>query len=316
MISQITNFRGVVMQKKVTVIGGLNMDIKAKSKNNLVAGDSNPSDIEISAGGVGRNIAHNLALLGLETTLLSAAGCDSESHSIIAQTAEAGVNMKHLLISSCKKTGKYIAILDAQGEMAMAVSDMDILEELDTAYLNSKLDIIKTSDFIVCDANLSMMCLQFIIETCRTNHIPLCIDPVSAAKAVKLQGLLQGIDILTPNGMELQVLTGIQSNVEKASQELVGMGVKNVIATLGAEGLCHTDINKSTRYSSIANSIVDVTGAGDSLTAGLIYGLLTYENFHMACLCGLAAAAITLSSKETVSRNINRTEILKLINKL
>jgi pseudouridine kinase len=304
------------MHKKVTVIGGLNMDIKAKSKKNLVAGDSNPSDIEISAGGVGRNIAHNLALLGVQTTLLSAAGSDSESHSIIAQTAEAGVNMEHLLISSQKKTGKYIAILDSQGEMAMAVSDMDILEELDTAYLDSKLDIIRTSDFVICDTNLSTMCLQFIKETCKADRIPLCIDPVSAAKAVKLQGSLEGIDILTPNGMELQVLTGIQDDVEKASQELIKMGVKNVIATLGAEGLCHTNINKSTRYSSIAKNIVDVTGAGDSLTAGLIYGLLVYERFDMACLCGLAAAAITLSSKETVSNNINATEILKLINKL
>jgi pseudouridine kinase len=200
--------------------------------------------------------------------------------------------------------------------MVMAVSDMDILEELDTAYLDSKLDIIRTSDLVICDANLSTPCLQFIIETCKADRISLCIDPVSAAKAVKLQGLLEGIDILTPNNMELQVLTGIQDNVEKASQELIRMGVKNVITTLGAEGLCHTDKNKSTHYSSIAKNIVDVTSAGDSLTAGLVYGLLVYERFDMACLCGLAAAAMTLSSKETVSNHLNAAEILILINKL
>lgn len=304
------------MQKQVTVIGGLNMDIKAKSKKNLVIGDSNPSDIEITPGGVGRNIAHNLALLGIQSTLLSAAGNDSESHSVIAQTTQAGVNMEHLLISSHQKTGKYIAILDSQGEMAMAVSDMDILEELDTAYLESKLEIIKNSHFVVCDANISTDCLKFVIETCKINNIPLCIDPVSAAKAVKLQGLLEGIYILTPNVLELHVLTGIENNVEKASEELTKLGVKNVIATLGPLGLCHTDIKKSTYFPSIAKSIVDVTGAGDSLTAGLIYGLLTYENFQMACLCGSAAAAITLSSKETVSSKINVTEVTKLIHKL
>jgi pseudouridine kinase len=303
------------MQKQVTVIGGLNMDIKAKSKNNLLPGDSNPSDIEISAGGVGRNIAHNLALLGVETFFLSVAGNDLESHSVITQTAQAGVNMEHLLISSHKKTGKYIAILDSQGEMAMAVSDMSILEELDTAYLESKLEIIKNSHFVVCDANISIDCLKFIIETCKIYNIPLCIDPVSAAKAVKLQGLLEGIYILTPNALELHVLTGIENNVEQASAEIIKLGVKNVIATLGPLGLCHTDKNKSTRYPSIAKNILDVTGAGDSLTAGLIYGLLEYENFQMGCLCGLAAAAITLSSKETVSNKINVTEVTKLIHK-
>lgn len=200
--------------------------------------------------------------------------------------------------------------------MVMAVSDMDILEELDTAYLESKLEIIKNSHFVVCDTNISTDCLKFVIEICKKNNIPLCIDPVSAAKAVKLQGLLDGIYILTPNALELQVLTGIENNVEKASEELTRLGVENVIATLGPLGLCHTDINKSTRFPSIAKSIVDVTGAGDSLTAGLIYGLLEYESFQMASLCGLAAAAITLSSKETVSSKINVTEVTKLIHKL
>lgn len=303
------------MKKQVTVIGGLNMDIKAKSKINLVAGDSNPSDIEISAGGVGRNIAHNLALLDIQSILLSAVGDDVESQAVIAQTADAGVNMEHLLISSHKKTGKYIAILNSQGEMAMAVSDMAILEELDTAYLKSKLDLLKSSQFVVCDTNISIDCLKFIIDSCKEHSIPLCIDPVSAAKAVKLQGLLEGIDILTPNSLELQVLTGIENNVEKASEALIQLGVKNVVTTLGPLGLCHTDKNKSTYFPSIAKSVVDVTGAGDSLTAGLIYGLLEYESFETACLCGTAAAAITLSSKETVSNKINKTEVIKLIHK-
>lgn len=303
------------MQKKVTVIGGLNMDIKAKSKNYLLAGDSNPSNIEISAGGVGRNIAHNFALLGVNTTLLSAAGSDSESHSIIMQTAQTGVNTEHLLISNSKKTGKYIAILDAQGEMALAVSDMEILDELDIKYLQSKLDIIKSSSFVICDTNLSSECLKYIIDICKSSSIPICIDPVSAAKAVKLIGLLDGIDILTPNRMELEILTGVKNDVEKASHELTKLGVKNIVATLGADGLCHTDKNKSTYYSSIAKSIVDVTGAGDSLTAGLVYGLLEFQNYHTACLCGLAAASITLSSKETVNSSINAAEITKLIHR-
>jgi pseudouridine kinase len=308
--------RNIRMKTQVTVIGGLNMDIKAKSKKDLVSGDSNPSDIEISAGGVGRNIAHNLALLDLQSILLSAVGDDIESHSVIAQTAQAGVNMEHLMISNLKKTGKYIAILDSQGEMSMAVSDMGILEVLDTDYLESKLELIKSSQFVVCDTNVSVDCLKFIIESCKIYNIPLCIDPVSAAKAIKLKGLLEGIDILTPNALELQVLTGIENNVEKASKELIHLGVKNVIATLGPKGLCHTDKNKSTYFPSIAKSIVDVTGAGDSLTAGLIYGLLEFKSFELACLCGSAAAAITLSSKETVNSKINKAEITKLIHKL
>jgi pseudouridine kinase len=152
------------MDKRVTVIGGINMDIKAKAKNPLIAGDSNPSAIEVSAGGVGRNIAHNLALLGVNTTLLSAAGNDSEGSGIIRQTAAAGVVMDKLHISETGKTGKYIAILDDNGEMAMAVSDMDIFEDLTPEYLKSNLETITSSDFIVCDTNLSRDSLEYIFD--------------------------------------------------------------------------------------------------------------------------------------------------------
>lgn len=291
----------------------MNMDIKAKSKNKLLAGDSNPSIIEISAGGVGRNIAHNLALLGVQTTLLSAAGRDSESSAVIRQTADAGVITEHILLSESKKIGKYIAILDAQGEMAMAVSDMDVLEELNKAYLEEKKEVILQSDFVVCDTNLSEDCLAYIITTCKAAQIPLCIDPVSAAKAVKLQGMLNGIEILTPNLMELQILSGTVGSIEIAAQELNRLGVKNIITTMGAKGLCHRSANKNTYYASIAKDIVDVTGAGDSLTAGLIYGLLTYGSYEKACQWGLAAAALTLASKETVSQSMSQEQVSMLL---
>lgn len=301
------------MKKRVTVIGGMNMDIKAKSKNKLVAGDSNPSVIEISAGGVGRNIAHNLALLGIQTTLLSAAGRDNESSEVIRQTAEAGVITEHILLSENKKIGKYIAVLDAQGEMAMAVSDMDVLEELDKTYLEEKKEVILQSDFVVCDTNLSEECLAYMIDTCRTAGISLCIDPVSAAKAIKLKGMLSGIEILTPNLMELQILSETAGSIEIAAQELNRQGVKNIITTLGPQGLCHTAQNKNTYYASIAKDIVDVTGAGDSLTAGLIYGLLTYGSYEKACRWGLAAAALTLASKETVSKSMSQARVSMLV---
>lgn len=302
------------MDKKVTVIGGLNMDIKAKSKSSLLPGDSNPSIIEVSPGGVGRNIAHNLALLNVHTTLLSAAGNDNEGSSIIRQTAAAGVIMDKVLISETKKTGKYIAILDQNGEMAMAVSDMDVLLDSTPDYFKANIETIKNSDFIVCDTNLSRDCLEYIFQVAGSYGIPLCVDPVSAAKAIKLKGLMKHINIITPNEKELLVLSDTPSDIENASKVLIELGVNNVIATLGPKGLCHTDKNKSTCYSSIAYDIADVTGAGDSLTSGLIYGLLKYQCFEKACMCGLAAAALTLSSKDTVSANMNEQAINKLLN--
>lgn len=303
------------MNKRVTVIGGLNIDIKAKSKNPLLPADSNPSIIEVSVGGVGRNIAHNLALLGIHTTLLSVAGNDNEGSSVIKQTAAAGVIMDKVLISPAGRTGKYIAILDQNGEMAMAVSDMDILEKLTPDYLEANVEVIKNSDFIICDTNLSIDCLEYIFDTAEGYGIPVCVDPVSVAKANKLKNFMEKINIITPNKKELMVLSDIDADadVAAASKALVKLGVSNVVATLGPNGLYHTDKNRSASYSSLASEITDVTGAGDSLTAGLIYGLLKYQSFEKACACGLAAAAVTLASKETVSSNLSEQAITELI---
>lgn len=301
------------MDKRVTVIGGLNMDIKAKSKNPLLSADSNPSIIEVSAGGVGRNIAHNLALLNVHTTLLSAAGNDPEGSSIIKQTADAGVVMDKVYIPSSGRTGKYVAILDQNGEMAMAVSDMDIYESLTPDYLVRNLETIKRSEYIICDTNLSMDCLKFIFEVADDNGIPVCVDPVSVAKASKLKYFMDKISIITPNEKELVALTGMDSDIESASKALIKLGVSNVVATLGHNGICHTDNSKSTFYPTLATEIADVTGAGDSLTAGLIYGLLNYNSFEKACMCGLAAAAVTLASKETVCSSLSERSITELI---
>ena len=49
----------------VCVIGGMNIDLQGSSNQPLVFNDSNPGEIVMSAGGVGRNIAENIAKLSL-----------------------------------------------------------------------------------------------------------------------------------------------------------------------------------------------------------------------------------------------------------
>ena len=70
--------KGYILRKEnyVTVIGGSNMDIQGFPNNPLVMKDSNPGKVDISMGGVGRNIAENLSRLDVNTKLISAMGND------------------------------------------------------------------------------------------------------------------------------------------------------------------------------------------------------------------------------------------------
>ena len=103
------------------------------------------------------------------------------------------------------------------------------------------------------------------------------------------------------------------SKAELMAAELVKAGIRSVITTLGKEGLCYTNAEGSKRYLSIPTHVADVTGAGDSLTAGFLYGLMKHNSIDKALICGLAAAAITVGSKETVSPLLSEDSISRLI---
>jgi pseudouridine kinase len=303
------------VDKYIIVAGGINVDIKGKAFNRMNMGTSNPGAIEISPGGVGRNIAHNLALLNVPVMLLSVIGADAQGQKVLKDTEGSGVCVDHVLRTEQSLTGTYIALLDNIGEMTAALSDMQILEKLDVDYFKSKLDIVEKASFIVCDTNLPEASIQYLISTANACRIPICMEPVSVKKAMKLKGCLKGIDFITPNLDELSVLTDMDIKtykVELMAAALIKAGIKNVITTLGNKGLCYTSAEGSKHLQSIPAHVADVTGAGDSLTAGFLYGLMKHGIIDKALLCGLAAAAVTISSKETVSSLLSEESIEKL----
>jgi len=305
----------IAMNGYIVVIGGINVDIKGKAFDKIFIGTSNPGAIEISPGGVGRNIAHNLALLNVPVMLLSAIGSDAQGAKVLKDTGSHGVCVDHVLRSDVSLTGTYIALLDNMGEMTAALSDMQILEKLDVDYFKSKLGVLKNASYIICDANLPAASIEFILSTANSFGIPVCLEPVSVKKALKLKNYLSRIDFITPNLDELEALTGMNAKTDKAelmAAQLIESGVKNVITTLGKEGLCYTNVIGSKRYRSIPSTVSDVTGAGDSLTAGFIYGLMKHGSIEKALICGLAAAAITVSSKETVNPLLSEENISRL----
>lgn len=323
----------------VVVIGGANIDLRGRPEKSLERHTSNPGKINISSGGVGRNIAHNLALLNVPVTLLSAVGDDGEGIRILEETGKAGVKMDQVIISGKNPTGIYLAILDSEGEMEVAVSDMQILEEITVEYLRSKAYLIKESKIVVVDTNIPKQSIQYVVEICNKVKVPLLIEPVSVEKAKKLQGVTDGaidgrwtIDYITPGRDELESISGIgiddDQDMLRAVEELKHKGVRNVIVTLGKRGIYISSTGDyggeeerrregkrdgvedldgkgwSKFIKPYASKVVDVTGAGDALVAGMVYGVFLNYPLEMVAKFGLAAAALTISSKEAVRRDL------------
>jgi len=326
----------------IVVIGGANIDLRGRPVGEVLERHtSNPGKINVGSGGVGRNIAHNLALLNVPVTLLSAVGDDGEGIRVLEETGKAGVKMEQMIISGEHPTGIYLAILDEKGEMEVAVSDMRILEEVTVDYLRSKAYLIKESKIVVMDTNIPEESIEYVVDLCNKVKVPLLIEPVSVEKAGKLRKVLDGsrkerergsesesgrcvIDYMTPSKDELESILeagaeigderdiDIDIDLVKAAEELKCRGVKNVIVTLGKRGIYVScgwvdegrkkDCNKF--MSPYRGEVVDVTGAGDALVAGLVYGIYKGYSLEVAARFGLAAAALTISAKEAVRRDL------------
>ncbi|SMB98764.1 pseudouridine kinase [Thermanaeromonas toyohensis ToBE] len=297
--------RGYVVKesKGVVVIGGANIDIKGRPFKELIRHTSNPGQVDISLGGVARNIAHNLALLKVPVTLLTVVGNDGEGRKILEETRRAGVNVEHVLISPTRPTGVFLAMLDAKGEMEIGIAQMEVLEECDAKYLEGQRELIRNSELVIMDTNLPTDSMKYVAEICRKENISLLVDPVSIEKARKVREILDKIDYITPNRGELAAILDVSpgEEVPRLAKIIREKGVKTVIVTLGATGVYLASEEGEEFIRPYEAEVIDVTGAGDAFASGLVYGLFNGYTLRLSVKFGLAAAALTISSPYTVN---------------
>ncbi len=270
------------------------MDIKAKTLAAHVLATSNPALIITKPGGVARNIAHNLARLGVETTLLSVVGNDANAETIIKATQKAGVNVSHI-IRAKTATGIYLALLDSSGELVSAASDMDCLQLLSKEQIRNKQSIVKENRFVVADCNLA---LETLDELANQAAEKLIIEPVSVAKSAKILALLQNckIYLATPNLDQVEALTGTRQP-EAAAKFLHAKGLLNIVIHAGQQGAFVSNGQNFSHVPAQAKTIVEVTGAGDAATAGLVFGLAQNMPLAKAAELGQTMAAKVIASE-------------------
>ena len=293
------------------VVGGANVDIGGRSKAKLVAGDSNPGKVGLSIGGVGRNIAHNLSLLGADVRMLTAYGDDLYGQGLVDACTAAGIDMTHAMKLRDEATSTYLYIAGPDGDMSLAVSDMAICDRIDSAYLGNNYALLQNARVIVCDANIPAESLEYLAKHCTA---PLFCDPVSTAKAEKLRPILGLIHTLKPNRIEAELLSGVKiesrADVEKAAKVLLDSGLERVFISLGADGVYAANHEESCWMENLPARMVNTTGCGDSFMAALVWAYLEELSLEDSVRAGLAASSITIESAETISPDMGE-ELLR-----
>lgn len=296
----------ITSQKPVLVIGAAGVDIVGRLRGELQPESSNPAHIRTSFGGVARNVAENLARLGQQVTLLTVVGDDQAGDQLLTEIKETGVDVEHVLRTTLHPTGAYLAVINAAGVRQFALDDMRSTSALSAEYIRQHAYLFGQASAVFIDANLSKETIRAVMTMARRSKLPVCADPTSRALAVKIQPYLPRLWLVAPNRDETAVLcnwpAGPSNRREAidAAKCLVSQGVDIAIISLAEYGVCYATSETNGHVPAIRTSIVDPTGAGDALTATVLFALLNDIPIDDAVRLGVTAASLTLRHRGAV----------------
>lgn len=287
---------------KITVIGESNIDIAVRPHSEPKQGGCTPANIAFHHGGVARNIAHNLCLLGHEVQLSSVFGDDDFAQSMMTECEQLGINLSLSTQYENTKSPIFLSFNDEMGNMLSAVSDIKLNGNLDLDWIRDRIDAINCSNMVVADTLLSVEALTFLIDHCL---VPLYIDTVSPNRALLLTEALKkswkkSFFALKCNLAEAQAITGAKDTSE-AEKLLISKGIKEVYLTMGENGVCYCSQKELLHFPAIEVEAVNVTGSGDAFFAGVIHAHAMRIKGVKSVEYGLKAACHNVKSEAPVN---------------
>lgn len=295
----------------VLVIGAATLDVKGRPEQELARGSSTPGQIRSSLGGVARNIAENLVRLDVETVLLTAVGDDQTGERLLGHAAGRGIDISEALIVEGRRSAAYMAMLTPTGALDVAVDDMSIIQAITPGYLDAHRALFRDACMVVIDANLMPDTIQKVVELCTEYDVALCADPTSTLLARRLIPYLPHLYMSSPDEHEAQALCDVAFDPNdrdaalEAASRLVSLGVEVAIITMGEFGAVYANGDTTGHVPAIKTEIVDPTGAGDAMTAAVIFGLLEDIPLDECVRLGVTAASLTLRTRETVRPDLS-----------
>lgn len=296
-------------QPSIVVIGGASLDIKGRLRDAFMQGTSNPAAIQISVGGVGRNIAENLARLGTSVALISAVCSDDFGRAILQQTEAAGVDTSYMLTTCDQRSSSYIAIVGPDGSLLAGLDDSAAGRAITPEHIRAHAALLQQAAMVVIDANISRTTAEVIFDVCSGANVPIAFEPVAFGLAERFKQQIGRFFLATPNELEAAALSGMPIHdvptATAAAQKLVTLGVDIVLITLAADGVVYASSEEVGHLPASKVEIIDPTGAGEALAATVIYGLTNGIPLAEAVQLGQIAAMVTLTSPETVAPELS-----------
>ncbi len=302
------------MSKHVVCIGAALVDELFHATSDILLATTSDATVTKTAGGVARNIAHQLALLGVPVQLISVFGNDSDGSWLKQVCTNAGVQLDGS-VTVKGLTGKYTGILNTDGSLFTAFLTNAAIHLITPQHLEHQKPLLQNASYILADANISVESIEWLLQFSKATGIPFIIEPVSVPPASKLMELdLDGLYLITPNEDELPVLCRETApSPRKHVDELLERGVQHVWLHNGKHGSSIMSKEKTTSLHASLVEVVDCTGAGDGSLSGFLLGKHLGKE-HLDCLkIAHTLSAEILQVNGAIATHLNREQLLSLV---
>ena len=291
----------------IVVIGAVFVDIKGYPESNFIPGGRNVGRVEQVHGGVGRNVAEDIANCELRPTLVSLVDKSGTGEDVLRKLKSHKVNTDYVRATR-DGMGSWLAVFDNDGDVFASISKrpnllpiVDILEEHGD-------EIFAAADSVVIEIDIDKEIVKRVFALAKKHNKKVFSVVANMSIALERRDFLKSIDCFVCNIQEAGILFSDDYSGKRPDEMMPIISAKvqaaripSMIVTMGGDGAVYADMQGNAGFCPARRvEVKDTTGAGDSFCAGVAIGLTYGKTLAEACEIGAHLAASVIVTSESV----------------
>lgn len=294
------------MRLNAVVIGTAFIDCKGFAGQNYNPIGRNLGSIQFVHGGVGRNVAENLANLQVPTTFISSVDKTAIGQEVVTRLQQTGIDTSYIA-QAANGMGFWLAVLDENGDLAGSVSQMPVLCALEELISQKGREFMQNATHIILELDLNAAITHRVIRLAQEYDKPVYGIPGNLEVVLANRNILQHLECFICNDIEAEQLLAVPlKNHDTAelrqllSSFAMSTPLSSMVITLGSKGSVYFDArNGHSGFQPVFPvNMIDSSGAGDAFFSGTVMGLIRQCPLAEAVCFGTRVAAWTIEASE------------------
>ena len=291
----------------IVVIGAVFVDLKGYPESNFIHAGRNVGRVEHVHGGVGRNVAEDIANCELRPTFVSLVDNSGTGEDVLKKLKSHKVNVDYVRRTR-DGMGSRLAVFDNDGDVYAAISKRpNLLPILDILEQHGD-EIFSRADSVVCELDIDKEIVKKVFSLAKKHNKKVFSVVANMSIALERRDFLKSIDCFVCNIQEAGILFS-DDYTDKTPQEMIPIiaakvkaaQIPSMIVTMGGDGAVYAGMNGEMGFCPARRvEVKDTTGAGDSFCAGVAIGLTYGKTLAEACEIGAHLAASVIVTSESV----------------